>query len=729
MIKNLKTVSRIISERVDYTFLFLCSYVFLINIPYFSSSFFPRHDSLAGFEIFYYFYNEFFLTGRICQWIPNEMYGFPAGPYQIVLFTPGSYLLFFLGKMMGVQDVFFVFKLSMLFDQLVFLSGLYFVSRSLFKYWPSILLVCISAFCSFEWTYQLWWNFRLYYLFPWVFYFLILFFRDRQLIFVWLAGIMGVLWILGSWYFVFFWIFLFFVFFTTLLVQERKFPRILWFICKREILIAIIFIFFSGVILFFAKTSFEHLVFLNRPEGSANSMKTFLSYGGTADFSSVVSWFFLGWPLHPITHYSTVQDNTAYLGLATIFFFVWALIFVRNKYFLALLFGGAFAVLLSFGGFFAKIFYYFPGMKYFRHVALVYSFIKILICIGAGFGLSDLIKSSFWPRIKKGLVTALICVVLIASSSLAREALFVEEIGNSVVFRLSLYNLAFCVWLGIWLILCFLSSAKEELISSGFLQRSFFVLLAISLAAEGLFFQKDLFGKVPALSLQGKKVITQVVQVENPIFTEKRVSGPISDRQKLIFFLEKEIKIPPTAKYDTVLSFALMDRCETGRSFGLMTGNVQTFLKNKTLDLQSQKIILGCSAPKLSLLKTKPPIVYKGKNDCLSAKGEVFIDKFSSNEVLGEIDVREPKGAWLFYSDAYHPGWRAYLDNVRIPIYKAHTAFKAVFVPPGRHEVRFLFFHGTTTILSYVVAIVGALAGVGFLILILAIIFRFRLGK
>ena len=45
----------------------------------------------------------------------------------------------------------------------------------------------------------------------------------------------------------------------------------------------------------------------------------------------------------------------------------------------------------------------------------------------------------------------------------------------------------------------------------------------------------------------------------------------------------------------------------------------------------------------------------------------------------------------LTYTDAYYPGWRAYVDGKEIPIYLANDAFKAVVVPPGSHLVRFEF--------------------------------------
>lgn len=48
-------------------------------------------------------------------------------------------------------------------------------------------------------------------------------------------------------------------------------------------------------------------------------------------------------------------------------------------------------------------------------------------------------------------------------------------------------------------------------------------------------------------------------------------------------------------------------------------------------------------------------------------------------------------GNLLSVSDTYYPGWKAYIDGVKTPILKANYAFRAVYVPPGAHTVRFIF--------------------------------------
>jgi hypothetical protein len=57
------------------------------------------------------------------------------------------------------------------------------------------------------------------------------------------------------------------------------------------------------------------------------------------------------------------------------------------------------------------------------------------------------------------------------------------------------------------------------------------------------------------------------------------------------------------------------------------------------------------------------------------------------------VDLRAeaPGGGFLVLSDPYYPGWRAFVDGVETPILRADYLFQAVALPPGSHEVRFVF--------------------------------------
>jgi len=58
---------------------------------------------------------------------------------------------------------------------------------------------------------------------------------------------------------------------------------------------------------------------------------------------------------------------------------------------------------------------------------------------------------------------------------------------------------------------------------------------------------------------------------------------------------------------------------------------------------------------------------------------------------LARVRVETEKGALLEMIDTYFSGWKAYLDGEKVPICRVNYCFKGVFVPPGSHEVSFVF--------------------------------------
>lgn len=55
------------------------------------------------------------------------------------------------------------------------------------------------------------------------------------------------------------------------------------------------------------------------------------------------------------------------------------------------------------------------------------------------------------------------------------------------------------------------------------------------------------------------------------------------------------------------------------------------------------------------------------------------------------VKVRTNRVGYLVVADTYHRGWMAEIDGASTPVFPANLAFRAVRVPEGTHEVRFLF--------------------------------------
>jgi hypothetical protein len=53
------------------------------------------------------------------------------------------------------------------------------------------------------------------------------------------------------------------------------------------------------------------------------------------------------------------------------------------------------------------------------------------------------------------------------------------------------------------------------------------------------------------------------------------------------------------------------------------------------------------------------------------------------------ISVNQPYPGFLILADHYYPGWKATIDGIEAPIFRANAFFRAVYLPKGGHLVEF----------------------------------------
>jgi hypothetical protein len=83
--------------------------------------------------------------------------------------------------------------------------------------------------------------------------------------------------------------------------------------------------------------------------------------------------------------------------------------------------------------------------------------------------------------------------------------------------------------------------------------------------------------------------------------------------------------------------------------------------------------------------------------------GTAEVTALSANRLV--VRATAARAAYLVVSDTNYPGWQARVDDARVPIYQANYLFRAVHLPPGRHEIVFTFLP-----ISYRLAMAGTLA-------------------
>jgi hypothetical protein len=69
--------------------------------------------------------------------------------------------------------------------------------------------------------------------------------------------------------------------------------------------------------------------------------------------------------------------------------------------------------------------------------------------------------------------------------------------------------------------------------------------------------------------------------------------------------------------------------------------------------------------------------------------GEVRVTSYEPEKVV--LEVNSPAAAFLVTSEAFYPGWRAWIDGVERPLALTNVAFRGLPVPAGEHTITMRF--------------------------------------
>ncbi len=87
-------------------------------------------------------------------------------------------------------------------------------------------------------------------------------------------------------------------------------------------------------------------------------------------------------------------------------------------------------------------------------------------------------------------------------------------------------------------------------------------------------------------------------------------------------------------------------------------------------------------------------VILEADND-FSVKGEgtgtAVITNYANNSVTITAENEGDADSYLLLADSYYPGWRATIDGDPTPVYAANSVVRAIVLPPGKHEVQFIF--------------------------------------
>jgi hypothetical protein len=154
----------------------------------------------------------------------------------------------------------------------------------------------------------------------------------------------------------------------------------------------------------------------------------------------------------------------------------------------------------------------------------------------------------------------------------------------------------------------------------------------------------------------------------------------------------------PTGTFPTIYNDGVYQVFENNNAFP------RAFLvSNYTVESNPQKILDTMFSSNFNL--RKEIVLEQDPKLRLSGQGEVNIGNYSSEKI--SITANSNGNNLLFLSDAYYPGWQAYVDGHQTQIYRADFAFRAIYVPSGAHQVIFIY-----NPLSFKIGIIASILGI-----------------
>jgi len=138
--------------------------------------------------------------------------------------------------------------------------------------------------------------------------------------------------------------------------------------------------------------------------------------------------------------------------------------------------------------------------------------------------------------------------------------------------------------------------------------------------------------------------------------------------------------------------FKRIHEASYGNLFANETVMPRAFLVERAVVEQNREILLKKitasdfdPVKEIYLEENEAKVLSASVESRVGGREDVTIKDYSLNLVKMQASVsRKP---WLFFSDAYYPGWQAWVDGKLTTIYEANNAFRAIYLEPGSHEI------------------------------------------
>lgn len=739
----------------------------------------PRgHDGFILLSLQYFFLNGIYNGDNIPQWIPYLTQGTVSTWWYAITATPVQSILYLFAKLKLLFGNFIpLYHMSFFCQTLILIVG---TERWASRYTATMLgrmVVVISVAGSAIAYDQPWFGLQLFYAIPLILYLLHLFVESGQWRYAFFAGNLLALQHLGNLpYFIPVTTFVIAVYFVSYsIVNWEKlltnvnffkfncYPRMLAALCGVAVSFALVYYLSQ-----FATTGIvNHNMRLS--DGTVG-LDTFLTYGGHLNLATPVE-LFLG--------ISPMKDFTFYLGILFIPGIIAYLLGGIKKDNIPILLTAISIILLILGTQFAVMVYYiWPMMKYYRHLALIITLLKPFLCLLGGIGIERL-----WVGLNSDLakqdtfLLSLLCIVLsvwlgillamyldaawtikvirgIAADKLPPFDLFkisrhsfpvllkgttlkplVLRTAFSLILYIVFFNvvlqakikqnqilLAICGTLLIYIHCIDLYSYKfsQMLLRSGHTRgetKALFTFQAIPYnerRSEDLFFHND---RVQALHQTLPFVTWNSWLVSPALFTDMARAPFRTDNWSA--YIDKVIQAY-AQHLPAQFVFPFPIQVKSARIISGLDQDKIQFYSKVMWDYDTQHAANVIALPEyesqfpiledkvnpslqVSLNKNQYTPWLQGQSALLALA--YHIQHYSPDTLELTVVNPQPKPIWLYRSEAYHHLWRASVNGLPVPIYRANLGYQAISLDPGLNKIVFKFGSPIISYLQYLVSL------------------------
>jgi hypothetical protein len=157
-----------------------------------------------------------------------------------------------------------------------------------------------------------------------------------------------------------------------------------------------------------------------------------------------------------------------------------------------------------------------------------------------------------------------------------------------------------------------------------------------------------------------------------------KTSGGKNTPSQYRLVYDKEIKI-----YENLRAFP---RAFVVHQAKFVTGEGAVIKAMKGQDFNPKELVIiegDVNSPPLSEIRDKlatPPVQRDSSAEIINYE-----------ETSVQIRAKLKRPGFLILSDTYYPGWKAFVGDKEVPIYRANYIFRGVFLGPGQHIVRFIY--------------------------------------